>query len=72
MASITYGQFNEIVRVISKYCCCHCSPYYCYETEDCDILDIYEILNRHIESESINEEDEQLPFTLEEDDDELL
>ncbi len=35
-------------------------------------MDIYEILNRHIESEPINEEDEQLPFTLEEDDDELL
>lgn len=72
MDLITYDQFNEIVGgVISKYCCCHCSPYYCYETEDCDILDIYEILNRHIESEPINEEDEKLPFNLE-DGDELL
>jgi len=24
MDLITYDQFNEIVGVISKYCCCHC------------------------------------------------
>ncbi len=70
MDLITQEQFDEIVEVISKYCCCHCSPFYCYEAEDCDILDIYEILNRHIEREPINEEEEKLPFEL--DDDELL
>lgn len=69
MDSITYDQFNEISEVISKYCC-HCSGAYCSEA-DCDIHDIYEILSRHIESEPVNEEDEKLPFTLKEDDDEL-
>lgn len=63
MDSITYDQFNEIVDVISKYFC-HCSGVYCSEA-DCDIQDIYEILNRHIEKEAINEEDEKLPFNLE-------
>ena len=69
MDSITYDQFNEISEVISKYCC-HCSGAYCSEA-DCDIHCIYEILSRHIESEPVNEEDEKLPFTLKEDDDEL-
>lgn len=69
MDLITQEQFNEIVEVISKYCC-HCSGAYCSET-DCDIQDIYEILNRHIEKDYVNEEEEKLPFTLEEDD-ELL
>ncbi len=69
MDSITYDQFNEISEVISKYCC-HCSGAYCSEA-DCDIHYIYEILSRHIESEPVNEEDEKLPFTLKEDDDEL-
>ena len=63
MDSITYDQFSEIVDVISKYFC-HCSGAYCSEA-DCDIQDIYEILNRHIEKEAINEEDEKLPFNLE-------
>lgn len=67
MDLITYDQFNEIVDVISKYFC-HCSGAYCSES-DCDIQDIYEILNRHIAREPINEE-EKLPFEL--DDDELL
>lgn len=70
MNLITQEQFDEIVGVISKYCCCYRSPFCCYETDDCDILDIYEILNRHIEREPINEEEEKLPFEL--DDDELL
>ncbi len=69
MDSITYNQFSEIVDVISKYFC-HCSGAYCSEA-DCDIHYIYEILSRHIESEPVNEEDEKLPFTLKEDDDEL-
>jgi hypothetical protein len=34
-------------------------------------LDIYEILNRHIEREPVNEEEEKLPFNLE-DYDELV
>lgn len=63
MDSITYDQFNEIVGVISKYCC-HCSGAYCSEA-DCDIHDVYEILNRHIEKEYVNEEEEKLPFNLE-------
>lgn len=46
MDLITQEQFDEIVEVISKYCCCHCSPFYCYEAEDCDILDIY-VCRRH-------------------------
>lgn len=60
MDLITQEQFDEIVRVISKYCC-HCSGAYCSEA-DCDIQDIYEILNRHLEKEPVNEEEEKLPF----------
>lgn len=37
---------------------------YCSEA-DCDIHDIYEILSRHIESGPVNEEEEKLPFNLE-------
>jgi hypothetical protein len=70
MESITYDQFNEIVDVISKYFC-HCSGAYCSEA-DCDIQDIYDILYRHIEFEPVNEEEEKLPFTLEEEDDDEL
>lgn len=69
MDLITQEQFDEIAGVISKYCC-HCSGAYCLET-DCDIQDIYEILNRHIEKEYVNEEEEKFPFNLE-DGDELL
>ena len=60
MDLITREQFDEIVKVISKYCC-HCSEAYCSEA-DCDMQDIYEILNRHIEKEDIDEEEERLPF----------
>ncbi len=60
MDLITREQFDEIVEVISKYFC-RCSGAYCSEA-DCDIQDIYEILNRHIEKEDIDEEEEKLPF----------
>ncbi len=66
---ITQKQCNEIIDLISKYCCSHCSPFYCYETENCDILDIFEILSRNVEREAVDEEEEKLPFDL---DDELL
>lgn len=68
---ITRKQCDEIIDLISKYCCCHCSPFCCYEAEDCDILDIFEILSRNVEREVVNEEEEKLPFNLE-DGDELL
>lgn len=68
MLMITRRQCDEIIHLVSKYCCCHCSGAYCSET-DCDIQDIYEILNRNVEKESVNEEDEKLPFKM--DDEEL-
>ena len=66
---ITQKQCDEIIELISKYCCSNCSPFYCYEAENCDILDIFEILSRNVEREAANEEEEKLPFDL---DDELL
>lgn len=60
---ITRRQCDKIIHLVSKYCCCHCSGAYCSET-DCDIQDIYEILNRNVERESVNEEEEKLPFEL--------
>lgn len=68
---ITQKQCDEIIDLISKYCCSHCSPFCCYETDNCDILDIFEILSNNVEREAVSEEEEKLPFDLEEDD-ELL
>lgn len=61
---ITREQCDEIIHLISKYCCCHCSPLYCSEAEDCDIQDIFETISRNVEREPINEEEEKLPFEL--------
>lgn len=66
---ITQKQCDDIIDLISKYCCSHCSPFYCYEAENCDILDIFEILTRNVEREAVNEEEEKLPFELKEEDD---
>ena len=64
---ITREQCDEIIHLISKYCWCHCSGAYCSET-DCDIQDIYEILNKNVEREPVNEEEEKLPFNYGSDD----
>lgn len=60
---ITGKEFDEITGIISKYCC-GCSGAYCSEA-DCDVHDIYEILYQHVDTES-TEEEEKLPFDLEE------
>lgn len=65
---ITIEQCDEIIHLISKYCCCHCSPFYCSEAETCEIQDIFEILSRNVESEAVNEEEEKLPFDYGSDD----
>lgn len=64
MLMITRRQCDEIIHLVSKYCCCHCSPFYCSEAEDCDIQDIFEIISRNVERESVNEEEEKLPFKM--------
>ncbi len=59
---ITRKECDEIMDLVSKYCCCHCSPFYCSETEDCDIQNIFDILSSNVEREPVNEEEEKLPF----------
>ena len=66
---ITQKEYEEIANLIMKYCC-KCSPYACSEADYCGVIDILEILDKHVEREPINEEEEKLPFEL--DDDELL
>lgn len=66
---ITQKEYEEIANLIMKYCC-KCSPYSCSEADYCGVIDILEILDKHVEREPINEEEEKLPFEL--DDDELL
>lgn len=60
MFQITEKQFDEIADVITKYCC-DCSSYYCSEIKNCDVIDILEILNSHVERKAAGEE-EKLPF----------
>ena len=65
---ITREQCDEIIHLISKYCCCHCSSFYCSEAENCEIQDIFDILCRNVEREPVNEEEEKLPFDYDSDD----
>ena len=62
---ITKKQFNEIADMIKTHCC-NCSPYYCSEAKACDVTDILEVLEKHVEREFT--EEEELPFELEEED----
>lgn len=59
---ITRKECDEVMDLVSKYCCCHCSPFYCSETEDCDIQNIFDILSSNVEREPVNEEEEKLQF----------
>jgi hypothetical protein len=68
---ITIEQCDEIIHLVSKHCCCHCSPFYCSEVEACEIQDIFEILSRNVEKEPVKEEEEKLLFDYGSDD-ELL
>lgn len=61
---INKNEYDEIASVIMKHCC-RCSPYSCSEAEYCDVSDILEVLDKHVERETINEEKEKLPFNLE-------
>lgn len=65
---INKSEYDEIANVIMQHCC-RCSPYSCSEAECCDVSDILEILDKHVEKEPIGEDEEKLPFEL---DDELL
>lgn len=65
---ITRKECDEIMDLVSKYCCCHCSPFYCSEAENCEIQDIFDILCRNVERELVNEEEEKLPFDYDSDD----
>lgn len=60
---INNNEYDEIASVIMKHCC-RCSPYSCSEAEYCDVSDILEVLDKHVERETINEEEEKLPFEL--------
>lgn len=65
---ITRKQCDDLMDLVSQYFCSHCSPSYCSEAEKCDIQNIFDILSRNVERELVNEEDEKLPFELEEED----
>lgn len=62
MFILNRNEYDEIVGVVSKYCC-DCSGAYCSEA-DCDVQDIFMILDRHMEKENIGEEYEKLPFDI--------
>lgn len=63
MIEINEKEYKEIVNVIEKNLCRYCSAYTCSEA-DCDIQNIYAILNKHIFRECNNNIaiDEDLPF----------
>lgn len=60
MFIINQKEYTEITDTIFKNCCQFCSPYICSES-DCDIHKIYELLNKHLENNNI-EYNEELPF----------
>ena len=59
MFTISRKEHEEIVSLISKYCCpCTHPPEYCSEVE-CDVQMIYEILWEHLEKEDIRFDEEK-------------
>jgi len=62
MFILNRNEYDEIVGVISKYCC-DCSGAYCSEA-DCDIHTVYELLNKHVLKGQTKGEEEKLPFDV--------
>ena len=59
MFTISRNEHEEIVSLISKYCCpCTHPPEYCSEVE-CDVQMIYEILWEHLEKNDLKPDEER-------------
>lgn len=60
MFTLTRKEYEELVGIISKYCCpCDCRQGHCAEIE-CDVQFICEILWAHMERNEIKSDEEKL------------